>query len=723
MEYILYSLCIFLLFEFCGIGLTFLLCPRILEKYSIFFAPYVGLTLFSIIGMYFADFTPFGSNKYAPCVILISGLFLLCSIFNKKERLKELLWPFQKENIYLIIFCIILYICISVPFFFKFNGLTTITFSNNDLAHYAAVSKFLTQSSFINPPLSVDSVFVNWVAQKAAHFGAYFATAIPSSLLCIEIYKIQNIVLNLFYVFTLPLVYIFSLEIFKYKKHVAFLPVILVGISAHLLYINYNGFIGQILGLGLFLSLVFVTIHLFLNEDSDIDILHYYLFSTILTLGLILCYSPMLIIYYIPLIIFFTIISIFERKYNYLLKSIFYFGLTFIAAFIISPFAVKQIISDMLFYDQVFGWTMPFLFPERVFGLTGNNLGEQLNIIPEFIISIPICILVILSLISLYKNEKKAFFLSISYICCFSLLYCYLEYKEYLSAGFTGESYKAYKLFTYCLPIIILSGLAYFKNFDLKINKQINFHRSIAYLFLILLLIGNIWSAVAISYGNYKYCKGVDENIIDLDKISSITNISSLNILTPPYWDQMWIYYVLFMNKKLYLEYTSSYLASNLSGEWTLHDKNPSDIISTDINDPIKIFLNNRYYLTQKRFEASIGKGWYVPEKNNYGRWFGADNNSATIYINSTYDFMFFDLDLTYNAINPDNSFLVTLDDKNITNCVNKTFCHVNDIPISKGEHEIIFKPKFEAEKIKTDSRLLVYRFTNISFYGKMNNT
>jgi hypothetical protein len=532
----------------------------------------------------------------APLVLIIAGIV-------KRDRLVELTWPFQKDNLILLCICLIIFLGISAPFLFKLNALTTMTWSNNDIAHYAAVSKFLTQSSFVHPPINVDSWFIA-TAQRAAHFGAYFSTAIPSSIFSLEPYKIQNLVSNLFYVLSLPIVFLIGIEIFKFKKYMALLIMLLTGISFHLIYINYSGFLGQIFGTGIFLSLFLVTVYPLLYCEKLPNYLPFIPLITVLTLGLILGYSPLLPLFYIPLSLFLVCTFISTKSGSNFFHALSLLLVPFFFAFLLSPFAVFQVFKDIMVYDTILGWEMPPLFPNWAFGIAGininnQNISMQLNPIVDVILSILIVLIAFLSFIHLYKKEQKLFYLSISFISFFVVLYSYLELKELSSFSFTGDSYRAYKLFTYFIPIILLSGLSYFRNFKIGSLTKMSKSHIIGLAFLFLLVLGNIWSASAIILTNYEKSVTIKEDILDLQKITEMDNVTSINIITDSWWNQMWEYYFLFMDKKLYLKYETYHHNSPQVGEWTLQEIKPSDRITIDNTDPNIIKINKGYFLTK----------------------------------------------------------------------------------------------------------------------------
>jgi len=638
MEYILYSLGILLLYEFFGFGLTFLLCPKNLEKYTLFFAPFVGLTYVSCLGTYFADFSTFGSNVYASWLLFPSVIFFGIAFYFKKDQLSELTWPFQKENIPLIIVCIIIFLAISIPYLIRFNGdlSNTITLGCGDIVNDAAMSKFLTQFSFVHPPINIDSSFVMTIQRGANHIAADFSTAIPSSIFSIEPYKIQNLVLYLFYVFLLPIVFLIGIEIFKFKKYMALIITLLTGLSFHLIYINYQGFLGEVIGIGIFLSLFLVTIYSLLNCNKFTSYLPYILLTTILTFGLIVSYSPLLPLYYIPLSLFLLLVFISTKSIYRLLSALSFLLLTLVFAFLLSPFEVIKIIKDIFLFTSDFGWNMPIVTPAWGFGFAQNSItnwgfgfaqnglgmqyiGIQSSPIFEGVLSALIVLVVIISFYHLFKTERCLFYLSISYISFFLGLYFYLTFQEVFLLSSSGDSYKAYKLFTYFIPIILLAGLSCFRNFEIIPLKKVSKTQIVGIFFLILLILANIYSASAIIKANYDNGIAIKENILGLQKITKMNNVSSINIGIPQWLDQMWAYYFIFSDKKIYLEYTTYYQAGPPLGEWTLQGVNNPKSNSLNLTNSSNIIeINNDYFLVKNNLSKvnNLSSNWFDLESD-----------------------------------------------------------------------------------------------------------
>jgi signal peptidase I len=727
MDFFLYAIIISILYVYSGIGLIFLVIPKKFEKYSFYLSPFAGLAYLSYFSWLFFEYSPWGTNTYAKILFIPPLFFLIFACIIKKDRIVVLFSPFKKENLPLIFLCIILFLALSFPYYSKIDGISnTITLGNNDIIDYAAKSKYLMVSSILQSPLAyVPEVAPSfpWILQNT-YFSAAVSTALPSSLLHLESYQIQNLVIYLFFIFSLPISYLIGIEIFGYSKKIAFILTLLIGINFHLLYIVYQGFFGQCVGIGFMLGLIFSTYYPILKYEKFSEIIPFLPLNVLFCFGLFISYNILVPLFLIPALLFLSLYFIYSRSKPFLVHSVGYFSLTFFITFLISPFSfINRIVSLFWFNDVIAGWDMPVLSPDQIFGLVGNNVWMQPEpVFLRILLSLPIILLLIFSLYFLFKKERREFFLFGSYLGFVIIFYCYLFIKESLSPSFSGDGYKAYKLFTYFIPIFLLTGFYYFKNFEFTFTQK-NFGKKIAIIaFLCLIIMGNIWSAFAIISGSAQQSAKISNDIISLEKINYIENISSINVEENAWWEQMWIYYFLMGNKSVYLKYPTYYGSSPQKGEWTLKTK--SDIIHIN-NQNDSLTINGAYYLVKNvSLDTTYTTGWYDRESNGpvIWRWSGANNESSSILLDSTQD-QRLNLDLRYWSLNPANVLTVLIDNNTIKDCIDRQYCGITNINLTSGNHILTLRTKLPPQLPGNgDPRYLGYAFSNITFSSTTQN-
>ena len=152
MYFFFYALLTAALFIFSGIGFAILITPRVFEKYSLYFSPFVGLAYLSFCSWLLFEYSAMGTNHYAKFLLIPPLLFLAIAAIVKKDRIVPIVFPFTKEHLMVLFICVILFLSIAYPYYSKIDGVSnTITLGNNDIVDYAATSKYLTTSSFTHP--------------------------------------------------------------------------------------------------------------------------------------------------------------------------------------------------------------------------------------------------------------------------------------------------------------------------------------------------------------------------------------------------------------------------------------------------------------------------------------------------------------------------------------------------------------------------------------------
>lgn len=739
-DYVIFSLLTALLFVYCGVGLTFLLCPKKFENYTLFLSPFVGLAYISYFTWWGIHYVPGGINAFIYALLLIPVLFLVAAVWLKKEIFYQSIRYPRKETLWLVLLCSAIFIVLSFPEIVILNSANVLVIGNNDIINYATISKFLVSSSLVNPVSGVDANILVLIENN--NFGAIVAAAVPSSTFSIQTYMLQNSIENLFFVFSLPIIYIIAIEIFRYRPTIALIVVFLVGLNYHLIYILYVGFIGQVLGCAIFYALLLVTLYPLLNCKQDKEFWDYIPLASVLLFGLVATYSPFIPLFFIPLFGFLVLTVIMKKNLKTNITSVKFLIITSIIGIIIAIQLAINRLKEVINFSQPItaGWYVPIVSPEQILGLVGNDVGwfptaqnaanysTPLPFFVRFLLSIIVIYILFISLKKLFQSDRSLFYFGIVFLAVIFCGYVYFSALELASPTFTGNGYKAYKLLTYSIPLIILFFLAYFRDIDLVNIRGKNWQYVLV---IVLLIAGNIWSSTAMMDMVYQKSYPIKSNIIDLQKINNIQNVSSINVEESRYSDQMWIYYFLFMNKTLHLKTTTYFQKSPLIGEWTLKS-NHMDILNLGNLDK-KIQINNDYYLVKNDSSIDIfflKDGWYIPEyydpehyEKGAFRWSGNNNTSPSLGVKVA-NLTTLDLDLYYYSLQQNNSFSVELDDTKITDCIDKNVCEIKQLTLTPGSHVLKFEPKLPPTSPgSADPRTLSYAFIYVNMTSNMSTS
>ena len=719
------------LYIFSGIGLAILITPRVFEKYSLYFSPFIGLAYLSYCSWFLFEYSSMGTNQYAKFLLIPPLFFLVIAALFKKDRIASIVFPCKKENLIIIFICGILFVSIAYPYYSTIDGISnTITRGNNDIVDYASTSKYLMTSSFTHPtilsPLAYSHpsdteephLMFPWALQKY-YFSAYLSTAIPGSIFSLESYQLQNLILYLFFVSMVPLLYLISVEIFGYSKNMALFIALLIGLNFNLLFMVYDGFLGQIIGMGFFSCLFLTMYYPLCTYEKSSDMYPFLPLSVLFFYGLCMSYVPLIPFIFITLCIFLLIRSLKNPSKTRIVPPVSYIFLTIFFTFLISPLAFIERIQQVFLFSKIrSGLDVPFLYPDSVVGMDVNAiLSQSTPVLITGLLSVAVVCIAVVSFYRIYKDNYQLFCLVLASVVLVIVVYSYFSLKEAISPSFTGDGYKAYKIMTYFIPILIISSLYYFKDFRLsKLTGGFNAKKIFFCGVLLVFIVGNLWSACVMISAATHQSKRIDEDFIDLGRIHSFSNVTSINIEEKEHWTQMWMYYFLMGNKPVYLKYSTYWNATPLNGEWTL--KTDLDVIHVFVrNDPIVI--NDGFYLEKNViFNATYGEGWYYPESNETlrWRWTGANNESSSIILYST-EARIIDLDLTYWSLDPANELAVMIDNTTLQVCNERNQCRIPAINLTPGSHILLLKTKIPPHSAGIrDKRNLGYAFSNITF-------
>lgn len=725
MDFFLYSFLYTCYFILSGFGLTLLLIPKQLEKYTLFFSPFVGLVYVTYLSTLFIEFGNWGSNVYVWVILILSIIITAIALMSRKH-----IFCFYSSYVRRVIFqilciCIIIFFVLSFPYYSNYDGLiNTISLGNNDIISYATAAKYAMVSSFNYSPIP----YVPEVTPGFNHIlrtdyvSAIFATALPCSLFGLETFQIQNLGIFLFFIFMLPLIYILGVEIFNYSKNFALILTILVGLNIHLFYIVYQGFFGQIIGMGYFYGLLFILLYPIIKNQGFRETIATVPFSILLFIGLWSSYETIIPLLIGPYLLF-CIIQLFHTDSIQIFnRNIFYVLLVIFLSFVIYPFSIYERLQKLIsFKDVIAGWDMPILTPDWILGIVGNNYLFRSEIPYIWIIlSISMMIIFYFSIRSQFKDNFQLFIISLIYLGSIICLYLFLIIKEFLSPDFSGDGYRAYKLMTYFIPLFILTFYYFFRENDWDFNKPYLKKSNFFSIIFLVLTISTVLSGSMMALSGDVEFLSIDSSIIDLNTNPEVLNLDSINIETQSYWEQMWIHYFLFDKLPVYLKYQTYYKPSSLISNWTLkRNNNEKDIFDfKEFGKKPDIEINDKYSLKNNgSFEVIMGDGWYNPEyiTDSTWRWSGKNNISPSLIIVNHEGNSFINLFLSYFPLNPINSLSIYRNGMLIKNCPDN-FCSITNISLNHDTNKIIFQAKIPPEQPNSgDTRDLGFAFTRIT--------
>src|SRR5207237_805559 len=159
------------------------------------------------------------------------------------------------------------FVVLSIPVFWNAGRLTTVSLGNNDIAHYAAISRFLSEftrysrEGFVGQ-MAVSSVPFEWAA-KDFYFGPTAFVALVSKLLGLMPHELMSLCVFLLFSFGASVVFLLLHETFQLRVIPALFGVAFVVFHPMIQFIALDGFFAQIVGIGLALLIFWANTKLF----------------------------------------------------------------------------------------------------------------------------------------------------------------------------------------------------------------------------------------------------------------------------------------------------------------------------------------------------------------------------------------------------------------------------------------------------------------------------
>ena len=264
---------IVILLYLSGIGLTYLILPKSLQKYAIWFIPWFGTILIISLGVYLS-MIGFSMEKSSAYILLFSlGLFLF-AVFKHRINLS-----FKNPFLFVALATVFIYLFNIYPLLTKVGYPTVISLGNLDPLAYTNTADYLIKHSVFggnfDDPFSSILVGAADLVNYSYRWGSALIFSYFDVFLNVKTYSIFSILLTLYFALSYPLA--FALAHIFYKKDsflLALFTFLLFGINGTLLYILYNVFFGQIVFVGFFM-LTIILLWSYAGEKTETKILSF----------------------------------------------------------------------------------------------------------------------------------------------------------------------------------------------------------------------------------------------------------------------------------------------------------------------------------------------------------------------------------------------------------------------------------------------------------------
>jgi hypothetical protein len=144
MEYFCYSLAVIAILYACGLGFTILLLPESLRRYTFIFAPWIGYCYVGVVCWPVFIYGGQIGRQTARVILVAPVLCLLIELFRKR-RAKVGRTILHVPTLGALAVAAAGFVVLSIPVFWNSGRLTTVSLGNNDIAHYGAIARYLSE--------------------------------------------------------------------------------------------------------------------------------------------------------------------------------------------------------------------------------------------------------------------------------------------------------------------------------------------------------------------------------------------------------------------------------------------------------------------------------------------------------------------------------------------------------------------------------------------------
>lgn len=523
---------------FTGLGLSILLIPEKLYKYFLWFCPWFGVLLITLLSVAISlARIPMTSGKY---IITIAAIILLFFGFLLKKRIII----FSKENIILGLLTGIIILINIFPLLYKVRFPTSISFGNLDIITYSSTSDFLINHSIIEAKEIVNFKPAVWSISdfllSSFRWGSPLILSFFSSFFNARTYQVFYILLISLFSLSFPLAYILTRLFFQSKKYLLMiLTFITYGLNATVLYMLYHVFFGQFTFIGLYI-LITIFFYSYISEKKNNSIIPN---SYEISIGLIIAavstiYPEGFLFILAPLSVFVFFSIFFNKKRFYYLLSLLK---SLIIACIISPITIGTCIRHniRMFISTIgvtsIGWeNIRNASPIEMIGLYNLNYSRALPLILLIITGLFVLFVWIIGLIKI-KN-RLLIIINLLMIASFFIMY------RYISPNFFAY-HRAVTYTIFFFTILFSVGIATI--FSLFKNKIIKF---IIICIFLALAIRSTYRTLNLFY---IHCQIIDRPLVSLEELNSNKQIKKPFFIADVYlgeysmWRRLWQEYFL----------------------------------------------------------------------------------------------------------------------------------------------------------------------------------
>lgn len=663
-----YSLSTILILFILGVGLTSLSVSKKLGSYSLWLSPWFAIFFLIFFLVIFSNFG-FSVKQISPFLIIFLLALTAFAFLKRKLRYTVNI----KEFIIIAILMISSIILNTSPLIKKTKLLTTLSFGNNDVVVYAALSDYFTNHSIVdsygfkNDSLKPLARGFNEMIKENFRWGSPIIVSFFLNIFNLQGYQYLYLFETILFGLATPLIYLLFKLLYKSSFYGLIFSLFIFTFNVNLLYILYHDFLGQVLFWGIELFLLFFLYSYFSSPDVKNKIFTKYDFIIGLTTTvLFFSYHEAAIFIIVPIFLLLFIKLIFKSDFiDYLRAIIRTFFITIVTSYISIIHAIRIDFIQVGGIDDPIGWQLfrsklPYANPFEAMGFFSIHSFEPMPLAISLLLSF---IVILFILYGLTKSKFKV--ISLSFLIIYGMFYIW-------TTAIHNNFWAFNRALTYTLPLIIIL-------FSIGVIKFYENRKKLGIFLIILFICLEIFSGLKLNKRFLREFLSVDSTLISLKELDQNTKIhepifteQTIMGLTNT-WRQFWTDYFLYPNKLIYTPFNFDKTKNDITDEsliliskFSLLNNNPSKIIFNEIEWENKHYILGRLCNSDKcilgrnenlskilvgknNFEDSLlFSGWGIKEGET--RWANEKESTLRLVTKDVYP-----TKLTVEALSLDN--------------------------------------------------------------------
>lgn len=679
MSHLLWSLLFTALYGFLGLGVTLLVLPAQLRRYTLLVAPLIGFSVAILAARYFAVMGFRGTDAYASWLWLLGLIPLVIAIYVNGRHTTDR-WVNADAAIAGPL-GLLAFLFAAFPSMIGRTGLTAITLGNADIALYSVMARYLKEF----PLGETTGLFTQepWMIVETAtdRFGAVIATALPAALFSLGTYQLQNVAAHVFFALTVAMVFVAGREVFGFGRITAALGALLVAVNPLLYYTLFHDFIAQIIGMAMALLLVVIHAHV-IRDDSFDSYRRGLAIAALTTWGLSTTYGHMIPVFFAAMGVWATGSALHRRSVRSLLRWVAFCATVGVVVVLASPGMARVALGQVVFLGGTVGglaraprgWFVPWLFPSGLFTLPSAFPWASVDIpaLVNWTVAIAFFVLLALGLVEAYRRDRSRLLTMLAWLLPIVAGTIALAYLDRTPMGWCG--YASYKFLSFFVPILALCLVSPFA--DRVASRLLRQIAAASLAIIVVVSVHYSWRLLGIM----RAAQSPTPDMAALQKVEAMSAIDAVNIPDSQAFVQtMWKANFL-ARKTLHIQERIYYERTPPTADWTLVTRTPvplGPVIAINVDDGQRekaVPINDTYALERVhgRLRLDFTNGWYPAEPTL--KWTGLNGAADAFLIVNVLDKpLHASVTLEYFPLNPQNQLSLYLDNRHIADCATAT--------------------------------------------------